>query len=122
MKETGYYPVGTEYDPNSPWNQKENQEREIEVTASITLSKTVTIKVSDYTIIDSGKDENGEYFEDIDYSSCDLKSAVEDQIILPQDAHIYLGNYAYEGGYTNPVPEVKDLENWNVDDFEVILE
>lgn len=80
------------------------------------------IKVSDYEIIDSDKDEDGEHFEDIDYSRCDLKKAVEDQITLPQDAYKYLGNYAYEGEYTEPVPEVEDLENWNVDDFEVILE
>lgn len=115
------YPVGADND-RAPWNQVDNPEKEIEVTVSVTLSKTVKIKVSDYEIIDSGKDEDGEYFEDIDYSKCNLKKAVEDQITLPQDAHIYLGNYAYESGYTDPVPEVEDLENWNVDDFEVILE
>lgn len=73
MTESGYYPLGAEHDPNAPWNQVDNPEREIEVTVSVTLSKTVKIKVSDYSITDSGKDEDGEYFEDIDYSKCDLK-------------------------------------------------
>lgn len=113
MIESGYYPPGTEYDPNAPWNQVDNPEREIEVTISVTLSKTVKIKVSDYKITDSGKDEDGEYFEDIDYSDCDLKGAVEEQIILPQEAYIY----------TEGNPGVcEDLSNWCVDDLEVNLE
>lgn len=113
MTESGYYPPGAEHDPNAPWNQVDNPEREIEVTVSVTLSKTVKIKVSDYEITDSGKDEDGEYFEDIDYSNCDLKDAVEEQIALPQNAYIYVKSK----------PEVhEDLSNWCVDDFEVNLE
>ena len=106
------YPCGTD-GPNAPWNQVDNPEREIEVTVSVTLSKTVKIKVSDYEITDSGKDEDGEYFEDIDCSNCDLKSAVEEQIVLPQTAHMYVKN--------NPKVH-EDLSNWCVDDLEVILD
>ena len=106
------YPCGTD-EPNAPWNQVDNTEREIDVTVSVTLSKTVKIKVSDYEITDSGKDEDGEYFEDIDCSNCDLKSAVEEQIVLPQSAHMYVKSN----------PKVReDLSNWCVDDFEVILD
>lgn len=93
------YPLGVD-NPNAPWNQEENPEREIEVTVSVTLSKTIKVKVSDYDIVDSGKDEDGNYFEDIDYSNCDLKEAVENQIILPQ----------------------AKFPDWNIDDYEVILE
>lgn len=106
------YPIGADT-KNAPWNQTDNPEREIEVTVSVTLSKTIKIKVSDYEIIDSGKDEDGEYFEDIDYSNCDLKKAVEEQITLPQNACVYM------------LPQTKvckDLVGWNVDDMEVILE
>ena len=106
------YPCGTD-GPNAPWNQADNPEREIEVTVSVTLSKTVKIKVSDYEINDSGKDEDGEYFEDIDYSNCDLKGAVEEQVILPQSAHMYVkGNSKVQ----------EDLSNWYVDDLEANLE
>lgn len=106
------YPMGADT-KDAPWNQVDNPEREIEVTVSVTLSKTVKIKVSDYEITDSGKDEDGEYFEDIDYSNCDLKGAVEEQIALPQNAYIYVKSN----------PEVhEDLSNWCVDDFEVNLE
>ena len=105
------YPIGADT-PDAPWNQVENPEREVEVTISITLSKTVKIKVKDYEIVDSGRDEDGEYFEDIDYSNCDLKSAVEEQVFLPQDAgDLMAKNNIKEGG---------DLQNYNVDDSEVI--
>ena len=106
------YPLGAD-NPDAPWNQKENPEREIEVTVSVTLSKTIKVKVSDYDIINSGKDEDGEYFEEVDYSNCDLKSAVEKQIVLPQTAHMYVKS--------NPKVH-EDLSNWCVDDLEVNLE
>lgn len=104
------YPVGAD----APWNQVENPEREVEVTISIALSKTVKIKVKDYEIVDYGRDEDGEYFEDIDYSNCDLKSAVEEQLFLPQDA----GDLMVK----NNIKEGRDLQNYIVDDFEVIWE
>ena len=106
------YPLGADT-KDAPWNQVDNPEREIEVTVSVTLSKTVKIKVSDYEITDSGKDEDGEYFEDIDYSNCDLKGAVEEQIVLPQSAHMYVKS--------NPKVQ-EDVSNWCVDDFEVLLD
>ena len=95
------YPLMSQSEWDSaPWNQVDNPEREIEATVSVTLSKTVKIKVSDYEITDSGKDEDGEYFEDIDYSNCDLKEAVTNQELLPQDK----------------------CPDWEVDDFEVLLD
>ena len=106
------YPMGADT-KDAPWNQADNPEREIEVTVSVTLSKTVKIKVSDYEITDSGKDEDGEYFEDIDYSNCNLKGSVEEQVILPQSAHMYVkGNSKVQ----------EDLSNWYVDDLEINLE
>ena len=116
MTESGYYPPGTEHDPNAPWNQVDNPEREIEVTVSVTLSKTVKIKVSDYEII-TGRDEDGEYFEDIDYSNCDLKGAVKEQIVLPQKAWDYIAPKTKKD-----VKVIFDLKDWNVDEMEVVEE
>lgn len=110
------YPIGSDTQ-NSPWNKEENPEKEIEVTVSVTLSKTVKIKVSDYDITDSGKDEDGEYFEDIDYSNCDIKGAVEEQIVLPQKAWDYIAPKTKKDAKA-----IFDLKDWNVDDFEVINE
>ena len=113
-------PIGTENNPNAPWNQSDNLEKEIEVTVSVTLSKTIKIKVTDYEVIDSGKDEEGDYFEKIDYSNCDLKSAVENQYILPQEAYQCVASY--QAGFTSYPEGVNMLKDWNVDDFEVIKE
>lgn len=111
------YPVGAD-NAEAPWNQADNPEREVEVTVSITLSKTLKVRVDDYQIVDSGKDEDGEYFEDIDYSNCDLKSAVEEQRYLPQEAGNVLRN-----SYVAELESVADeFSDWNVDDLEVILE
>jgi hypothetical protein len=110
------YPLGAD-NKDAPWNHEDLEEREIEVLVSITLSKSVKIKVNDYTL-DCGRDEDGLYCENIDYSNCDLKKAVKEQIYLPHQLNKV---------YSNPVvfipPSVKkDFEGWNVDDFEVIIE
>lgn len=92
------YPVGSDT-PEAPWNKSENNEKEIEVTVSVTLSKTVKIRVTDYSS-NYIKDEDGNPYEEVDFSECDIKGAVSRQISLPQE----------------------EVEGWNVDDFEVIME
>lgn len=113
------YPMGAEYDPRAPWNQEEHPDQEIEVTISVTLSKTVKISVNDYIVTE--KDEDGN--PAIDYSMCNLKSAVDEQIYLPQEA----GKFIQEGLDTNVIISASykdiadDLKEWDVDDFEVEL-
>ena len=107
------YPMGADT-KDAPWNQVNNPERKIEVTVSITLSKTVKVRVSDYEVTDFGIDEDGMHYEDIDYSNCDLKSAAEEQIVLPQEAYRFItssGNKSVK----------EELKGWNMDDFEVVL-
>ena len=121
MIESGYYPPGTEFDPNAPWNQIDNPEKEIEVTVSITLSKTIKIKVSDYTVY-SNEDDNGNHFEEMDYSDCNLKEAVEKQVYLPQEAGQLISNVIINPDIAKNTAIIKDLSNWNVDEMEVMLE
>lgn len=110
--ESGYYPPGAEHDINAPYNQAVLPAREVEVLVSVTLSKTVKVRVDDYKILDCGKNEDGDYSEDIDYSECDLQGAVKEQIILPQEACFYVENFkAY-----------RDLTGWNVDEIECIID
>ena len=91
------YPAGAEYDPNAPWNQVDPEPKKIEVTVSITLSKTVEIEVTDYTVKEEF-DEDGYRGTSYDFSECNLEQAVRDQITLPND------------------------NGWVEDDFEVIWE
>ena len=79
------YPLGAEYDPRAPYNQKENEDKEIDVEVTLTLKKIVKIAVDDYEIVDKEIDDDGTYWEGIDYSNCDLEGAVRDQIELPKD-------------------------------------
>lgn len=111
----GGYPMGAQYDSNAPYNKNDLPEKEIEVLVSVTLSKTVKIKVSDYTIKDSGKDGDGDYFETLDFSESNLKEAVENQIVLPQEAHKWVTPFTLVDANAK-----RDLENWNIDEFEVI--
>ena len=94
------YPMGADT-PDAPWNQVDPEPREIEVTVSITLSKTVKVEVTDYTA-EEDYDEDGYNGINYDYSECDLEQAVRDQVTLP-----------------NSVGEFND---WVEDDFAVNLE
>lgn len=93
------YPVGAD-NKDAPWNQENPKPHKIEVTVSITLSKTVEIEVDDY-ISEEEVDENGNYNTYYDYSDCDLEKAVRDQIWLPTDCQ---------------------FGDWDEDDFAVNLE
>lgn len=76
------YPEGAD-NYNAPWNQVDLPDKEIEVTISVTLVKTVSVKVNDYRT-EEDADEDGRYLA-YDYSGCDLYKAVEDQVVLPQN-------------------------------------
>ena len=84
MKESGYYPAGAEFDPRAPWNEVELPPKDVEVTISAIVSKTMKVPVRDYTI-----DEEG----NIDFSECDLKKAVEENVRLPNTKGWYLDNF-----------------------------
>ena len=86
---SNYPPMSqSEYD-RAPWSEKEYPPKDVEVTVSITVSRTMKVPVTDYTI-----DEEG----GIDFSNCDLKRAVDENVNLP------------------------NRKDWNLDDFEIILE
>jgi hypothetical protein len=97
MKESGYYPPGAEFNSSAPFNEKSKSLVNLEVTISVTLSKTVTIQVEDYSE-EVEKDEEGFTYVNIDTSECNLKEAVLNQVNLPQEV----------------------FKDWIVDDFEVI--
>ena len=107
------YPPGAANDPNAPYNQYENPEVEVEVTVSITLSKTVKVLVTDYDIIDD-VDEDGAFFER-DFSNTNFLAAVEEQVILPQDASLYVD-------VGSNLKAANDLSGWHVDEMECVKE
>lgn len=125
--ESGYYPPGAEFDPRAPYNQVDLPEKEIEVTISVTLSKTVKITVDDYEV-DEGKDEDG-YYCNYDFSECNLQKAVEDQIVLPQNLAKFTEemfnqdlNLKAAGMPRYLKDAIADCKGWIVDEMEVISE
>ena len=98
----GNYPAGADV-PWAPWNEPEIEYKEIEVTISLTISKTTKIIVPD--------------IEDLDNSI--LKTAVEDQIVLPHEIDI-IKTILRNNSFNKIV--IEDLSGWIVDDFEVIQE
>lgn len=127
MIESGYYPPGAEFDPNAPWNQVDLPDKEIEVTVSVTLSKTVKVLVNDYNI-EEDADEGGRYLS-YDFSNCDLHQAVEDQIVLPQNLAEYTEkmfnhdlNLKAAGMPRYLKDAIADCKGWTVDEMEVIEE
>lgn len=116
MSNSGDYPMGAKYDSRAPWNEgDENPEVEIEVTVSVTLSKTVKVLVNDYYIADEGVDEDGYYYCDRDFSDTNLLAAVEEQVILPQDASLYVDVGSH-------LKAANDLSGWHVDDIACVME
>ncbi len=124
--ESGYYPPGAEHDPNAPWNQVELPEQEIEVTVSVTLSKTVKVLVNDYEVEEDG-DEDGRSLS-YNFYGCDLKGAVEDQITLPQNlAELVEKVFNKDQKLKDAMPRhlkdaLEDCKDWCVDELEVVEE
>ena len=81
MNESDYYPTGTYNNPDAPWNEVIKKPQKVEVTVSITLSKTIEIEVDDYTTEEINED--GVYNTIYNFDNCDLEQAVRNQIDLP---------------------------------------
>lgn len=94
---------------------------EVEVLVRITLSKRIKLTVFDYSVV-SDINEVDNPIEYIDYSTCDFEKVLKEQYILPQDAHTYIDNLAWEAGYKYNVGESDMLKGWNVDELKIIKE
>lgn len=105
----------------APWNQEEPKPKKVEVTVSITLSKTMTVDVTDYST-EKEIDEEGNTVTNYDFSECDLKQAVRDQVTLPNEAFNELHHAVFLAEDYQARQSLEDLEGWCEDDFEVNLE
>lgn len=108
-----------------PYNCNDSPEIEVEVTVSITLSKTVKVVVDDYRIAESS-DENGSYAS-YDLSECNLNKAVENQVVLPQNLAEYTErmfnqdlNLKAAGIPKYLKDAIIDCKDWHVDEMEII--
>lgn len=112
---------------NAPWNRESLPGKEVEVTVSMTLSKTMKIMVDDYKV-EEGED-NGDRFLYEDYSECDLYTAMKNQVTLPQELAEFTEDIFNHDLNLNTVKmpkflkdSIEDCKDWSLDDLEIILE
>lgn len=91
----------------APWNQPHIEDIEVEVTVSLTISKTLKIRIPGM---------NGKPFPITD---SELKEAVINQRWLPHEIS-NIGDVILSASEQKSI--IEDLDNWVEDDFEVILE
>ena len=137
MIESGYYPIGEEYNPNAPYNQSNIEPIQLKVIISQSLSRPTTIEVTDYITNeweDIEIDEGGKFHKiegiEYDFSDSDLKGAYERQEYTIPELLDYLKDYLIAD--INKCNEeikkrklqniLKCCEDWEVDETEVIEE
>lgn len=104
MIESGYYPPGAEFDPKAPWNAPSDPtSKEIEVTASTTLSRNTTVWTSDYTVEnweDWDTRDNGETIHtggtDYDFSNTNFKEVYTKEMYTVEEVLSKVSDYALE--------------------------
>jgi hypothetical protein len=94
--ESGYLPLGATYDKAAPYNEEEIPVLKVKTIVQVILSKEVELEVDDYDVL--LEEVEGEYYPHWDFKNCNLKKAAAEQLELPED-----------------------LDSWELDNFEVIL-
>lgn len=137
MIESGYYPIGEEYNPNAPYNQSNIEPIQLNVIISQSLSRSTTINVTDYITNeweDIEIDKNGKFHKiegvEYDFSDSDLKGAYERQEYTIPELLDYLKDYLIadinkcnEESKKRKLQHIlKCCEDWEVDETEVIEE
>ena len=137
MIESGYYPIGEEYNPNAPYNQSNIEPIQLKVIISQSLSRPTTIEVTDYITNeweDIEIDEDGKFHKiegiEYDFSDSDLKGAYERQEYTIPELLDYLKDYLIadinkcnEESKKRKLQHIlKCCEDWEVDETEVIEE
>lgn len=80
---SNYPPMSQSDWDRAPWNQVENEPIKVNVDVTITLTKTIEVEVDDYTV--ERETHRGRIVsEDYDFSECDLRKAVDDQLPKPE--------------------------------------
>lgn len=99
--------------PDAPWNAVDPPEKEVNVTICISLQKTFTLTVNDYDDEDLNKEE--------------IKKAVNDCIVLPQNLALFTERMFKEDLDLKAAKmprylkeAIDDCKDWDVYDYEII--
>lgn len=123
MFENGYYPTGTQYLPQAPWNIKELPKKDLDVAVSQSLSKNITINTNLYypefddsgeCNVDGEETNWGEVYEENHYTPLELIQMFKKHL---QEELFRFGNTIDRYKYQHIIEE---CDNWIVDDYEVV--
>lgn len=120
----------------APWNQEDSDCVDVNVCVSVSLSKSTTVSVTDYTAIqweDYDHDIDGSTYHyggvGYDFSDCNFTEAFSQQDYSPIDLleilKIYVeadinGSFHTEGGNAKAI--LSACQGWTTDEMEVIEE
>lgn len=123
------YPAGADND-KAPWNKQELPERDIDITCSNTLSKSVSVHTDNYKI--DGYDEFG--YPCLDLSECNLnevyeannhytaKQALDLAAEFAKRIYTTLDNKEHSGLIAAAVDVFNACEGWNEDELEIVVD
>ena len=113
IRSDGGYPAGAEFENNCPWNEKSKEKIEVDVTVSVTYSKTLKV------VIEEG------------YELPDLIEAVQEMKVLPNDIlkervdalneDLETNDWLLTGKRLDEIKQdIKRCSPWHEDELEVI--
>ena len=123
MIESGYYPIGAQYDKDAPWNEKDPPIKNFEVCISQTLSKTVKVVTNKYRL----ENEGAELF--IDTKDTDWKEIYNEEHYTPIElinkfkeflVGLHIDPIATPNEYLKYKKLISECENWIEDETEVL--
>lgn len=80
MRESGYYPMGAEFDPSAPWNEREQAPITVECEVVTTIVKHVDVETKSY-YRESPEPWNGMYGYNYDTSDVDWDEEYNEQYL-----------------------------------------
>lgn len=110
------YPPGAANDSSAPYNQKEKESMPLDITISITLSKTFRVETNDYEDI-----ELSDGSKSVSFDNCDVQSLAEN-IETPFDIASIVKNTVLKYGSNSEIKALKEADGWSLDEYEVINE
>lgn len=103
---------------NTPWNEVVNPPRKVDVTVTMTISKTFTVETTEYTM-EKDINEDGNVGVIYKYADGALERAVDEQVTLPNQAYDELHHAVFLTEDYQARDSMEDLNGWHTESLEV---
>ena len=85
MKQSDYYPMGAEHDPNAPYNEREPEKKKVKLDVYLTIHKVVEVETDKYYAF-PGEINDGEYLPPkIEFDEQEIGNDFIEQTTLPHE-------------------------------------